>query len=100
MTRRKKLSAPTLAVLQALMQRPQTWRYGYELSKELGLQSGTLYPLLMRLTDSGLLESQWQKPARDGVPARHAYRLTRSGVAAAHAALAAQSGAGAVPVRT
>ncbi|HWA88497.1 MAG TPA: PadR family transcriptional regulator [Rhizomicrobium sp.] len=102
MTRRKKLSAQTVAVLQVLVQRPMQWRYGYELSKELALQSGTLYPLLMRLTDAGLLESQWQPPAKPGAPARHAYRLTRSGLATAHAAVAAQFDTpnGALPVRS
>ena len=55
--------------------------YGYDLSKNTGLSSGTLYPLLMRLSDQGLLESQWQKPERPGKPPRHVYRLTSEGLA-------------------
>lgn len=70
-------------VLAALAERPRTWHYGYQLSKQTGLTSGTLYPLLIRLSDQGLLESRWQEPDRPGRPARHAYRLTPSGVALA-----------------
>lgn len=67
-----------------------TWKHGYELMKETGLSSGTLYPLLMRMADRGLVVAEWREPARLGRPARHAYRLTAAGVA-----LAAESGTGA-----
>jgi DNA-binding PadR family transcriptional regulator len=40
--------------------------------------SGTLYPILMRLSDRGLLESKWQ-PSPEGRPLRHLYRLTAEG---------------------
>ena len=66
-----------------MSQRPRTWQYGYQLSKETGLSSGTLYPLLIRLSDQGMLESQWQEPECPGKPPRHAYRLTSNGVALA-----------------
>jgi len=48
--------------------------------KETGLSSGTLYPLLMRMTDQGLVEAEWQAPSQPGRPPRHAYRLTAAGV--------------------
>ena len=51
--------------------------------KETGLLSGTLYPLLMRMTDQGLVEAEWREPAQPGRPARHAYRLTAAGFALA-----------------
>lgn len=51
--------------------------------KETGLLSGTLYPLLMRMTDQGLVEAEWREPAQPGRPARHAYRLTAAGLALA-----------------
>lgn len=54
--------------------------------KETGLLSGTLYPLLMRMTDQGLVEAEWREPAQPGRPARHAYRLTASGLAHARTA--------------
>lgn len=63
-----------------MSQQPRTWQYGYELSKQTGIKSGTLYPLLIRLSDQGLLESQWQEPERPGKPPRHAYRLTANGL--------------------
>jgi DNA-binding IclR family transcriptional regulator len=74
-------SKQTLAVLDAFMRDSQAWRYGYDLSREIGLKSGTLYPLLMRLCDHGLLEAEWREPAGPGRPSRHAYRLTQAGLA-------------------
>ncbi len=71
-----------------MSRQPRTWQYGYELSKQTGLKSGTLYPLLMRLSDQDLLESQWQEPERPGKPPRHAYRLTPNGLAFARASAA------------
>jgi len=72
--------------LEALSARTQQWRHGYDLMKETGLLSGTLYPLLIRMTDQGLVEAEWREPEQPGRPARHAYRLTNAGVAFARAA--------------
>lgn len=83
MPRKANISPQTLSVLTALAAQPQAWRYGYDLSKETGLKSGTLYPLLMRLADQGLLETEWRQPLQPGRPARHAYRLTEAGLALA-----------------
>src|SRR5262245_454715 len=83
MPRKPNNSRQTRALLAALLDSAQTWRHGYDLSKETGLRSGTLYPLLMRLSEQGLLESRWQEPERPGLPPRHAYRLTASGLALA-----------------
>jgi DNA-binding PadR family transcriptional regulator len=66
-----------------MSRKPRTWQYGYQLSKDTGLTSGTLYPLLIRLSDQGMLESEWQDPACPGKPPRHAYRLTSNGLALA-----------------
>jgi len=70
-----------LLLLEALSARTQQWRHGYDLMKETGLLSGTLYPLLIRMTDQGLVEAEWREPEHPGRPARHAYRLTNAGVA-------------------
>lgn len=83
MPRRPNNSRQTRTLLAALLERSRTWRHGYELSKETGLRSGTLYPLLMRLSEQGLLEQRWQEPERPGLPPRHVYRLTAAGVALA-----------------
>jgi len=85
MVRSRTPSRQTLTVLGVLMSRPQAWRYGYDLTKETGLKSGTLYPLLMRLSEQGLLESEWRPSPQPGRPARHAYRLTGRGLSAATA---------------
>lgn len=72
-----------LALLEALYASAPEWRHGYDLIKQTGLLSGTLYPLLMRMTDGGLVEAEWHAPAAPGRPARHAYRLTAAGIALA-----------------
>lgn len=89
MARFRPSSRQSICVLRALAAQPAQWRHGYDLMKETGLQSGTLYPLLMRLSDQGLLESEWHTATRAGRPPRHAYRLTTAGLAAATAIEAA-----------
>jgi PadR family transcriptional regulator PadR len=81
MARKPNTSAQTQQLLTVMLQQPRTWQYGYELSKQTGLKSGTLYPLLIRLSDQGLLESRWQEPERPGKPPRHAHKLTPNGLA-------------------
>ena len=70
-----------LTLLEALSARAPEWCHGYDLMKETGLLSGTLYPLLMRMTDQGFVEAEWREPSQPGRPARHAYRLTAAGLA-------------------
>jgi DNA-binding PadR family transcriptional regulator len=83
MAPRPNQSLQTRAVLAALLEKPLAWRHGYDLSKATGLKSGTLYPLLIRLSDSGFLESKWEEAELPGKPPRHVYRLTASGKALA-----------------
>jgi PadR family transcriptional regulator PadR len=87
MERNRRPSAHTLLLLEALNKKPRKWQYGYELSQVTGLKSGTLYPILMRLSGRGQLESQWQPAAQPGRPPRHMYRLTAVGEALARATL-------------
>lgn len=84
-------SAQTLAVLAALSVRPTHWQHGYELAKQTRLKSGTLYPILIRLADRGLLEAAWEDDQPAGRPRRHLYRLTAAGVAEAEQAQAKQA---------
>ena len=86
MTRNRRPSKQLLLLLEALSAHAQQWRHGYDLMKETGLLSGTLYPLLIRMTDQGLVEAEWLEPEHPGRPARHAYRLTSAGVAFARMA--------------
>ncbi|MFI5911679.1 PadR family transcriptional regulator [Dactylosporangium sp. NPDC051541] len=83
MTRGRRPSPQTIAVLQALAADPSRSRYGYELGQEVGLKAGSLYPILIRLTDRGLLDASWETDPPAGRPPRHLYRLTDAGVAAA-----------------
>ena len=85
MPRPRNASRQTKAVLAAFLLRPGEWQYGFTLSKLTGQRSGTLYPILARLADSGLLESAWELDAPAGRPARHLYRLTPRGVTFAEA---------------
>ena len=86
MARARRPSKQMLLLLEAFSRKSQHWRHGYDLMKETGLSSGTLYPLLMRMAEKGIIEAQWQEPARPGRPARHAYRLTLAGIALAQSA--------------
>ena len=89
--RDRRPSRQTIEVLGELAADASAWRYGYELGREVGLGSGSLYPILVRLSDRELLESRWEANAPAGRPARHLYRLTASGLeyAAAHVRAAA-----------
>lgn len=82
MARARAHSRQTRVVLTELLADPAVERYGFELAKATGLASGTLYPILMRLEERGLLTARWQ--LTDSRP-RHLYRLTGEGVDAAQA---------------
>lgn len=90
----REFSPQTVAVLAALSERPSEWQHGYALATTTGLKSGTLYPILIRLADRGLVEACWQEEPQPGRPRRHLYRLTADGVASATQALAARQPAG------
>jgi PadR family transcriptional regulator PadR len=85
----REFSPQTLSVLAALHERPSQWQHGYALASSTGLKSGTLYPILIRLADRGLVEACWQEEPTPGRPRRHLYRLTADGLARATEALAA-----------
>ena len=88
MAPRSRFSAQTLSVLASLEAEPVDWRHGYLLARETGLRSGTLYPILIRLAEQGLVEACWEDGQPAGRPRRHLYRLSSDGLAAARAALA------------
>ena len=78
MRRNRPPSRQTIKVLLALAADPARWRYGYDLATEVRLKSGSLYPILVRLADRGLLETSWE-PGPGSRPPRHLYRLTPTG---------------------
>jgi DNA-binding PadR family transcriptional regulator len=89
MARTPNSSRQIRGLIAALLQAPSDWRHGYDLSRETGLKSGTLYPILMRLEGSGWLEARWEDQPAPGKPRRHLYRLTARGQAEGQALLTA-----------
>ncbi len=71
-----------MILLRLLSERPM---YGYELvstlekrgGEQFQLKEGTLYPVLYRLENAGLIEARWETVER-GVPRKY-YRLTEAG---------------------
>jgi DNA-binding PadR family transcriptional regulator len=81
MARARRPSPQTVSVLRALLAEPAAWRYGYELGQQVGLKAGSLYPILIRLSERELLEARWEEHSGEtaGRPPRHLYRLTGAG---------------------
>jgi PadR family transcriptional regulator PadR len=79
----------TTMVLAEFLSSEREWRYGYDISRNTGLKSGTLYPILMRLAEHRMLETNWET-AEEGKPPRHMYKLTTEGLGYAHEQVAAE----------
>ena len=76
-----RISTQTIKVLSEFMARAADELSGAEIAKQTGLASGTLYPILTRLEDSGWLESRWETGlAKDlARPRRRYYKITPEG---------------------
>lgn len=85
------MTGPLERVLRALLEDPAAPRYGYDLMKAAKLQSGTLYPMLSRLQEEGLVTSEWETPSEEGQRPRRYYKLTGEGVRTARLELAQAS---------
>jgi PadR family transcriptional regulator, regulatory protein PadR len=86
-----KMTGPVEQVLRAMLEDAAVPRYGLEVSKQAGLEPGTLYPVMARLEGVGWLESNWEDPdlsISDGRPRRRYYQLTKDGAEQARLALA------------
>jgi PadR family transcriptional regulator PadR len=68
-------------VAMALLDEPTSQRWGYELSKQAGVRSGVLYPMLTRMLNEGWVEDGWEDPTtiREKRPPRRYYELTDEG---------------------
>jgi PadR family transcriptional regulator PadR len=64
------------------MANPSGQHWGYQLSKDSGLRSGVLYPILQRLLEEGWVEDGWEDldPKVAGRPPRRYYTLTSAGL--------------------
>ena len=69
----------TILVLTEFLRSQNEWRYGYDVSRNTGLKSGALYPILIRLAEHRMLETAWET-AEVGKPPRHLYKLTEQGL--------------------
>jgi PadR family transcriptional regulator PadR len=88
-----KLTGPLERVLRAFLADTSARQYGYDLMKAARLPSGTLYPMLARLQDQGLVSSEWEPlpAAAGGRPPRKYYQLTAEGARGARLELARAS---------
>jgi PadR family transcriptional regulator PadR len=76
-------------VLAVFLADPAEPRYGYDLMRAARLPSGTLYPMLARLQDEGLVESRWEPAGQaGGRPPRRYYQLSGDGIRVARLELA------------
>jgi DNA-binding PadR family transcriptional regulator len=74
-----RITYPTAIVLHAVA---SGFRYGFDIMDASGLPSGTVYPILRRLEDAGMLRSRWEdvQTARDEQrPPRRYYQITGAG---------------------
>ena len=86
-----KMTGPVQQVLRAMLDDAAVPRYGLQISKQAGLETGTLYPVMARLERVGWVESSWEDPdlsISDGRPRRRYYQLTKDGAEQARLALA------------
>ncbi len=79
MKRERRPSPQTVSVLLALDEDTTAWTHGYELCRKLDLKAGTVYPILIRLAERGVVETAWESEPPQGRPPRHLYRLSRTG---------------------
>jgi PadR family transcriptional regulator len=86
-----RMTQTTLAVLRVFIDRAGDPLYGLEIGRAAGVRSGSLYPILDRLEQSGILAGEWEDadPRLAGRPRRRNYRLTGRGEAVATAELRA-----------
>ncbi len=73
------LSFSAAVILQAL---ENGYQYGFDIMDVTGLPSGTVYPALRRMEETGYVKSKWEKHAiaqEESRPPRKYYELTREG---------------------
>ena len=82
-----RLTMPTAMVLLAVS---RNYRYGFDISDVTGLPSGTVYPVLRRLEEAGLLRSRWESTTTaraEQRPPRRYYTVTSAGAQAVQDAM-------------
>jgi DNA-binding PadR family transcriptional regulator len=84
-----RLTHQGLKILSTFLAQPTDKLSGADLIRATNLASGTLYPILLRFEEAGLLESEWETgdPRELGRPRRRLYRVTPTGQLVAREAL-------------
>ena len=74
-------SLKSLKVLKYFIEHSDARISGAEISKELDIPSGSLYPILFRYEQAGWLTSEWEEvdPSVVGRPRKRLYRLGKLG---------------------
>jgi PadR family transcriptional regulator PadR len=86
-----RLSHQTLRVLRVFLDGPKEGLAGSDIWKALGLLTGTVYPILLRLESAGWLRGDWEKLSPEELrrPRKRIYQLTPLGYNKTREALAA-----------
>jgi PadR family transcriptional regulator, regulatory protein PadR len=87
----KRVTEPTLDVLEVLLQAHSDARdvHGWEIKKAVHRSGPTVYGVIDRLEDAGLIEGYWEEQTpHDRTPRRRYYHLTGMGVETATSLLA------------
>ena len=82
-----RITYPTALVLLGLR---EGLAHGFDIIDATGLRSGSVYPILRRLEDAGLVRSHWERAPvarQEGRPPRRYYELTGAGSEAVGEAL-------------
>ncbi len=80
MKNQKPLSLASTSVLQALS---EGYRYCFDVMDATDLPSGTVYPILGRMSKAGLVRSHWEDSSvahEEKRPPRRYYLLTEAGI--------------------
>ena len=78
------VTGKSLEILLFLSARYQNEFSGNDISRALGISSGTLYPLLVKLKQAGMVDDRWEDgdPSTLGRPRKRFYRICGLGVRA------------------
>lgn len=79
MVKKINITSSGAIILKALADR---YRYGFDIMDVTGLPSGTVYPLLRRMEQAGLIDSKWENAEEARLeqrPPRKYYELTGAG---------------------
>jgi PadR family transcriptional regulator PadR len=76
-----KVTTAFVQVAVAIMEAHDQHLWGYDLSRQAGVRSGVLYPILHRMLNEGWLTDGWEKldPSVNKRPPRRYYEVTEEG---------------------